>query len=139
MMKQSVFRRLLSGIADFLPHLLMSYSWIILTCAAITVVNEPMELLCSHTSRHFELVFFAAAILTAITAFIRKRCRIPAVIACAVGIAFLVPLVQAMSADSARPLITTYFKAISGIFGIAALVFSVMMIVSQRRAAKQSA
>lgn len=127
--------RILSGIAAFLPHLLMAYSWIILTCAAITVVNEAMGLLSSHTSRHFEMVYFTVMLITAGIAFGKKRCRIPAGIACAVGIAFLIPIISATVSDSARPLNTVYFNVISGVFGIATLVFSVMMIVSQRRAA----
>ena len=136
---KSVLHRILGGIGAFLPHLLMAYSWMILTCAAITVVNDAVGLLSSHTSRHFEIVYFSATVLTAIVAFVQKRCRIPAAIACAVGIAFLVPLVQAMSADSARPLITPYFNVISGVFGIATLVFSIMLIVAKRRAARKEA
>ena len=138
-MKPSVFRRIGSGLAAFLPHLLMAYSWMILTNAAITVVNEPIGLLSSHTSRHFELVYFTAALLTAVIAFVQKRCRIAACIACAFGIAFFVPLVQAMSADSARPLITPYFNIISAVFGVLTLTFSVTMMVLQRKALKQAA
>ena len=139
MNEQSGFQRFLSGAAGFLPHLLMSYSWMILTFAVINVVNDSMGFLSSGTSRHFELVYFVTAVLVAVTAFVQKHARILAGVTLAAGIAFIVPVIDALSKDSPVPLTTSYFNIISAVFGVLTLAFSVTMMVLQRKALKQAA
>lgn len=134
-MKQN---RVLSGIAGFLPHLLMAYSWMMLTFAVINTVNDSMGFLSSRTSRHFELVYFVVCVLTAVVAFVQKKCRIPAAVTCAAGIAMLVPVIKAMAQDSPAPLTTGYFNIIAGVFGVLTLGFSIALIVMQRIAAKKA-
>ena len=137
-MKQTGLNRILSGIAGFLPHLLMAYSWMMLTFAVINTVNDAMGFLSSRTSRHFEVIYFTVAVLTAVAAFCQKKCRIPAAVVCAAGIALIIPGIQAMVQDSPVPLTTGYFNLIAGVFGVLTLIFSIALIVMQRVAAKKT-
>lgn len=139
MKEQSGFQRFCSGAAGFLPHLLMAYSWMILTFAVINVVNDSMGFLSSRTSRHFELVYFAVMLLVVITAFIQKRVRIIAAVTFVAGIAFLVPVIRATAIDSPVPLTTSYFNIISALFGVLTLAFSILMMIFQRKVLKQAA
>ena len=132
--KQSVSKTILRGIASFLPHLLMTYAMMLLTFFVITLFNEAMQFLSSKTSRHFEVVYVVVALLTVAAALVQNRVRIPAIVTAVCTVVFAIPVIIALVQDTSSRLETGFFNGLSLIYSLVTLVFSVMLIVSQRRA-----
>ena len=132
--KQPILKIILHGIAVFLPHLLMTYALMLLTFFVITIFNESMQFLSSTTSRHFEVVYVVAALLTVAAALVQKRVRIPAIVTAACTVIFAIPVFIALAEHSPIRLETTGFRVLALIYSLVTLVFSIMLIVSQRRA-----
>lgn len=130
-------RKLGRGIASFLPHLLMAYSWMLLTFYVINLFNDSMGFLNSGTSRHFEVVYVTVALLTAVSAVLRKYLRIPAAITAVTAIVFVIPVIRAIAQNSPLPLDTAFFQAMSLVFSLVTLTFSIACIVVQRIRAKK--
>ena len=128
----------LSGAANFLPHLLFSFGIMLLTFYCITLVNEAMGFLSSFFSQKFEVLYAAVAILTAVAAFARKRVRLLAAMQVICAVVMLVPVVISIVRHSMDLLDTRWFRQISLGNAVIAVVFSVVMIALQRKAARKA-
>ena len=160
MQRDSFLCRAGSAVLSLFPHLLMTYSWMLLTFFVINLFNTAMFFLTSATSQHFEVVYAATALVCAVTAlfrkslymqhpavgsawysgkavpFIQKILKIAAVITVLVTAAFAVPVIRALASDNRDPIETVYFRTMCLISGIVTLIFSVLMIALQHYQAK---
>lgn len=72
-MEQETFSRRAGGaFLSLFPHLLMAYSWMLLTFFVINIFNPAMCFLSSKTSQHFELVYAGTVLICTVTVLFRK-------------------------------------------------------------------
>ncbi|MBQ8921799.1 MAG: hypothetical protein IJ060_06515 [Oscillospiraceae bacterium] len=159
MNEDSLLRRAGGGFLSFFPHLLMTYSWMLLTFYVINIFNPAMFFLTSKISQKFELVYAGVTLICAGTVFLRKSLyrkydtlparfgsttlrlmkkslRILAVIAAAAVIAFAVPAFRALSSGNRDHIETAYFRTMALVSGIVTLVFSIVNITVQHHQVK---
>ena len=124
------------AVSGFLPHLLLTCGIMLLTFFCITTVNEAMCFLSSFLSQKFEIAYAAVCLLTALAAFAEKRLRFPAVVQSAAGIALAVPAVICLAQHRMDLVDTEWFRILALINAAHAILFSMLMIILQRRAAR---
>ncbi len=128
-----------SGISAFLPHLVMTYSVMLLTFFGINCVNTAMQFLDSRISQRFHLFYAMLAVLTALLAIFGKRLRIPAVCVILVVVAFVIPDIRALMADKAALLDSSYFRVMALVSSLTTLVFCIADICVMRKRARLTA
>ena len=72
MQQETLGRRAGGAFLSLFPHLLMTYSWMLLTFYVINIFNPAMCFLSAKTSQHFEIVYAATALICAGTVLFRK-------------------------------------------------------------------
>lgn len=136
----AVLKRIGAELAAFLPHIVMSYSLMMLVFSVINYLNTAMQFLDSRLSQRFELLYAIFALGEVICALIAKRLRIPALCFAAVTAAFVVPVIRALAAGLGTYLTEPYFKIIALVMCLAGLAFSIAdIVVSRRNAAAEAA
>lgn len=129
-------KRFFSGVGGFLPHLLFTFGMMLLTFYCITLVNEAMCFLSSFFSQKFEVLFVIVAWLTALTAFLQKRIRILAAAEAICAAVLFVPVVICLAQHRMDLVEMHWFRLTALVFSLISILFSVLMIVLQRRAAR---
>ena len=128
--------KLFRGIAGFLPHLLLTFGIMLLTFYCITLVNEAMCFLSSFLSQKFEMLYACAALLTAAAAFAQKHARMLALAEAVCSVALAVPAVICTVQHRMDMLDTEWFRIFALVNAAVSIVFSVLLIVMQRRTAR---
>lgn len=123
------------GIAGFLPHLLACFGIMLMTFFCITTVNSAMGFLSSEFSQQFEFIYGAVTLLTVLAAFSQKKARFWAVFAGLCAAALVAMVIVSRIRQSRDLLMTNEFNLCAMVSGIASLIFAVVLICAQRRAA----
>lgn len=126
----------LGRIGGFLPHLLFTFGIMLLTFYCITLVNEAMCFLSSFVSQKFELLYVIAAWLTVLTAFLQKHTRLIAAVEAVCAAVLLVPVVICLVQHRMDLTEMHWFRLTALVNAVVSLVFSVLMIAVQRKAAR---
>ena len=127
--------RFFRSVSAFLPHLLFTFGLMLLTFYCITLVNESMGFLSSFFSQKFEVLYVVASILTAVSAFAKKRVPILAAMQIICAAAMLIPVIICIAQHRMDLLDTRWFRLISLGNALISILFSVVLIVQQRKAA----
>lgn len=154
MRKDSVSVRAGSAALSLFPHLLMAFSWMMLTFYVINILNPAMFFLTSETSQKFEILYAIVTLICSATAFFRKHLyadyhtelnvcyrflqkslRILGIAAALFAIGLAVPVIIAMTGNNRDSIENSVFYTVTLLSGIVTLLFSVSLIAVQHRQA----
>ena len=159
MNEDSFARRAGAAFLSLFPHLLMTFSWMLLTFYVINILNPAMFFLTSKISQKFEILYAGVTLICAGTVFLRgslypdhdpeaktrsaaivrifqKILRILAIVAAVAVIAFTVPAFRSLSSGNRDYIENTYFTTMALVSGIVTLVFSIVNITVQHHQVK---
>ncbi|MBR3267431.1 MAG: hypothetical protein IKI58_01685 [Oscillospiraceae bacterium] len=155
MKEDSFLRRAGGAFLSFFPHLLMAFSWIMLTLYVINIFNPAMCFLTDKVSQKFELIYAGITLICAGIVFLRgslyqkhdtktekiisvmqKSLRILALAASAAAVAMAVPVFRSLSSNNRNPIENRLFEMSVLIAGILTLVFSIFNITVQHHQVK---
>ena len=159
MNEDSFARRAGGAFLSLFPHLLMAFSWMMLTFYVINILNPAMFFLTSKISQKFEVLYAGVTLICAGIVFLRgslyrkydalparfgstilrlmkKSLRILAIVAAVAVIAFVIPAIRTLSTDNRDYIENTYFTTMALVSGIVTLVFSIVNITVQHHQVK---
>ncbi|MCQ2434011.1 MAG: hypothetical protein MJ062_02075 [Oscillospiraceae bacterium] len=135
MNEKSLFRRILGGLDAFAPHLLMTFSLMIMSFYFITIVNDAMGFLTARISACFQLGYLTLSAVVALICLIAGRVRLAAVPTLAVSAVLFVPSLISIVKNSSELLSKPLYQNVLIVCAFLTFILAIAEITVMRKKA----